>query len=399
MIGITETRKPRVWQPDEIDYGLDLAQQCARLLEQVDARETEQKQRELERQMLRDMVPDGSKSRGLVEEIGAASQRAAELCHQMLAFSGHGRLSSDQFCLEDVVSEMSHLLRVTASKDADLEFQPAGDLPSMEGDATQIRQVIMNLILNASESLPNGQGRIRVRTTLRHLEPNAVPFGLPIPESGPYLTLEVEDSGEGMEEETLARLFDPFFSTKFTGRGLGLAAVLGIVKAHGGGIEVESTRGIGSCFRVSFPIALAKKESRPSVAAAPKEWTGRGKVLLVDDDETVLHLGSEMLRRLGFEVEVATDGTQAIEKFESLQRELRFVLLDLTMPGLSGEEVYAAMQDADGSIPIIMSSGYTEQDVSQRLGPRGLRGFLQKPYTLLQLRTQVEAVMGDQLRI
>lgn len=431
LIGISETRRRRQWEDDEIAFSLDLAQQCARLLEQVDAQETEEKQRELERQMLqaqkmeslglmaggvahdfnnllvailgnadllKEMVPSGSRQQDLVGEIGSASQRAAELCQQMLAFSGHGRLSSDRFCLEEVVSEMSHLLRVTVSKDAELEFLPSGQLPRMEGDATQVRQVIMNLILNASESLSGGHGRIQVRTGVGHREKNSVEIGLPIPAAGEYLSMEVRDTGEGMHAETLERLFDPFFSTKFTGRGLGLAAVLGIVKAHGGGIEVESNVGVGTCFRLSFPVAPARDEIEIPATKAPKDWQGSGSVLLVDDDETVLQLGHEMLQRLGFQVEVATDGEEAIAHFRRLHSSLRFVLLDLTMPGLSGEEVYAALQDYDGSVPIIMSSGYTEQDVTQRLGPRGLRGFLQKPYTLVQLRTQIESVLGDQLQ-
>ncbi|MGB0953666.1 MAG: PAS domain S-box protein [Planctomycetota bacterium] len=431
LIGISETRRARQWEDDEIAFSLDLAQQCARLLEQVDAQKTEEKQRELERQMLqaqkmeslglmaggvahdfnnllvailgnadllKEMVPKGSRQQGLVGEIGAASQRAAELCQQMLAFSGHGRLSRDRFCLEEVVSEMSHLLRVTVSKDAELEFLPSGQLPKMEGDATQVRQVIMNLILNASESLSGGSGRIQVRTDVGYREEQSVEIGLPIPKAGDYLSIEVRDTGEGMHVETLERLFDPFFSTKFTGRGLGLAAVLGIVKAHGGGIEVESSVGVGTCFRLSFPVAPETAEAEIPVTKAPKDWRGSGAVLLVDDDETVLQLGREMLERLGFVVEIATDGEQAIASFRRLHASLRFVLLDLTMPGLSGEEVYAALQDHDGSVPIIMSSGYTEQDVTQRLGPRGLRGFLQKPYTLVQLRTQIESVLGDQLQ-
>lgn len=430
LLGISETRRRREWHDDEVQFSLDLAQQCARLLEQVDACHAEEMKRDLERQMLQaqkmeslglmaggvahdfnnllvailgnadllqDMIPTESREQALVDEIGAASQRAAELCQQMLAFSGHGRLSRDRFCLEEVVSEMSHLLRVTVSKDAELEFLPGGDLPMMEGDATQIRQVIMNLILNASESLPDGRGRIQVRTSVAALEPTPVDHGLSIPTRGDFLCLEVRDTGEGMQPKTLERLFDPFFSTKFTGRGLGLAAVLGIVKAHGGGIQVESRAGVGSRFLVFLPVSTSHPVEPAQTIQAPVAWKGTGTVLLVDDDETVLHLGQEMLGRLGFEAEVATDGSFAIDRFRTLHKELRFVLLDLTMPGLSGEEVYAAMQDHDGSVPIIMSSGYTEQDVTQKLGPRGLRGFLQKPYTLVQLRAQIEAVLGDQL--
>ena len=422
LVGISEVRDHRDWEEDEVHFALDVAQQVARLMEQVDARQVEERQRDLERQMLqaqkmeslglmaggvahdfnnllvailgnadllRDLVEDDAQEANLVHEIGAASRRAADLCQQMLAFSGHGQLSRTCFDLQELVREMSQLLKVTVSKDATLEHIEDEVQSTMEGDATQVRQVLLNLILNASESLAGGVGKIIIRTGVEHCTPTMVQFGHPIPESGSYLTLEVTDEGCGMGAETLNKLFDPFFSTKFTGRGLGLASVLGIVRAHRGGIEVESTPGKGTRFLVRFPAVSKTAEPLPTQAPPQKGWRGGGLALLVDDDETVLQLGKEMLARLGFEVLAVQDGQEAIEVYRQRHEELGLVVLDLTMPGISGSEVYATLQDLDASVPVIMSSGYTEQDVLDRLGPRGLRGFLQKPYTLDQLKATV----------
>lgn len=427
LVGISEVREHRDWEEDEVHFALDVAQQVARLMEQVDARQVEQRQRDLERQMLqaqkmeslglmaggvahdfnnllvailgnadllRDLVAENPKEANLVHEIGAASRRAADLCQQMLAFSGHGRLSRTCFDLQELVREMSQLLRVTVSKDAILDHVEGEGQSTMEGDATQVRQVLLNLILNASESLAGGVGKITIRTGAEHCTPSMVEFGHPIPEAGDYLTLEVLDEGIGMGAETLRKLFDPFFSTKFTGRGLGLASVLGIVRAHRGGIEVESSPGQGTRFLARFPATVRPAEPLPADPAPQQEWQGGGLALLVDDDETVLQLGKEMLARLGFRVLAVQDGQEAIDLYRQRHEELGLVVLDLTMPGISGSEVYATLQKLDATVPVIMSSGYTEQDVLDRLGSRGLRGFLQKPYTLDQLKTTVLDLQG-----
>jgi len=428
LVGISDTVHHREWKEDEIDFGLGIAQQVARLLDQVDAIEAEEKQRDLERQMLHAQkmeslglmaggiahdfnnllvailgnadllqrsLPGRSKEVELVGEIESASQRAAELCQQMLAYSGHSKHTITRFDLTDLVAEMIQLLRITVSKDAVLHFEPGEQLPLIEGDPSQVRQVIMNLILNASESLPDGEGDI-------HIEIDAVPggctpakHGISVPKAGLYLCLKIRDNGCGMSEEMLERIYDPFFSTKFKGRGLGLASVLGIVRGHHGGIQVSSEIDTGTIFCLCLPIAEKQSLPMESEVVEVGDWKGSGLVLLVDDDETVQQLGQEMLSRLGFEVILSADGSEALEKFALHQKDLRLVLLDLTMPGLSGEVVYAGMQDFDASIPVIMSSGYTEQDVALRLGDRGLRGFLQKPYTLDQLQAQIYALLGS----
>ncbi|MFK5956166.1 MAG: PAS domain-containing protein [Planctomycetota bacterium] len=429
LVGISDTQSHREWHEDEVNFGLDLGQQVARLLDQNDAHEAEEKQRDLERKMLHaqkmeslglmaggiahdfnnllvailgnaDLLRDsqliGTKEKALVHEIESASHRAAELCQQMLAFSGHSKHEISRFDLQELVEEMIQLLNITVPKDATLYFSPSGTLPLIEGDPSQVRQVIMNLILNASESLPNGKGEIHLDIALLKNGCAPAKHGINVPRAGSYLCLKVRDDGCGMEEETLERMYDPFFSTKFKGRGLGLASVLGIVRAHYGGIQVESELGQGTTFRLCLPIAAEQDLPAGKKPISVENWKGSGLVLMVDDDETVLQLGKEMLSRLGFEVVQALDGAEALEKFRNHRRELRLVLLDLTMPGISGEDVYAAMQDLDASVPVVMSSGYTEQDVSLRLGERGLRGFLQKPYTLDQLRSKIHGLMSDQ---
>lgn len=426
LVVISETRSVREWKEDEISFAVDISERAAQLFNVIDARNAEKKQRELERQMLeaqkmeslglmaggvahdfnnllvvilgnadllKSLVSPESPAAGLVDEIGAASQRAADLCQQMLAFSGRGKLSQDQFDLSTLVSEMGQLLRSTISKDAEIECQVKSALPLMEGDATQIRQIIMNLILNASEALAGGSGQILVNSDLRHVRADSVPCGVPVPKSGQYLSLVVEDDGIGMDEETLARLFDPFFSTKFTGRGLGMAAVLGIVRAHEGGIQVESKKGRGTRFEVWFPVAQAAPVAARPIPVKRPSWRGEGRVLFVDDDPNVLELGRRMLERIGFEVILASDGEQALAIFSERPSSIKLILLDLTMPGMGGHEVHAKIQGIDDRVPVIFSSGYTAQDVFDSVRPSQRCAFLQKPYTFDQLQTKLRQLL------
>ncbi|MDA0666984.1 MAG: ATP-binding protein [Planctomycetota bacterium] len=344
--------------------------------------------------LLQRSLPIDSTELGLVSEIESASQRAAELCQQMLAYSGHSSHEVSRFSLQDLVSEMIQILRITISKDAELVYESGEILPCTEGDSSQIRQVIMNLILNAAESLPGGRGEIFIKTQLVAGGCAPSKHGVNVPGDADYLCLKVTDTGCGMSEEMLDRIYDPFFSTKFTGRGLGLASVLGIVRAHKGGIQVASEVGKGTTFRLCLPLASEPKLLPVIEDTSLGEWKASGLALMVDDDETVLLLGKEMLTRIGFRVIQATNGEEALRLFDSHREELSVVLLDLTMPGLSGQEVYGRMQDLDASIPVVMSSGYTEQHVALRLGSRGLGGFLQKPYTLDQLAIQIHRLLG-----
>ena len=267
-----------------------------------------------------------------LRRIEQAAARAADLAKQMLAYSGKGKFVIEHIDLSRLVEEMLHMLEVSISKKALLRFNLTTPLPTVEADATQLRQIIMNLVINASEAIGDRSGVIAITTGCLECSENDLQdawLGDPIPE-GLYVFLEVADTGCGMDSETLAKLFDPFFTTKFTGRGLGMAAVLGIVRGHKGAIKVYSEPGKGTTFKVLLP-AVDRPAEMFNGQDHTGEWKGSGTVLLVDDEETVRAIGSEMLREFGFQVVTAEDGRDAVEVFKS-RSDIDFVILDLTMP-------------------------------------------------------------------
>jgi PAS domain S-box-containing protein len=343
-------------------------------------------------------LPSSSPARESVGEIEIAARRAAELCRQMLAYSGRGKFVIELIDLGELVADTMQLLRASVSKRATLELELAETLPVIEGDATQLRQVLMNLVTNASEAVAPQAGFIRVSTGVatcdrEELSKTVVGEGLP---SGEYVYLEVDDNGCGMDEQTRSRIFEPFFTTKFTGRGLGMAAALGIVRGHKGTIAIRTAPGEGTTFRVFFPItalpAANSAHAATSGDSAP-QWTGHGCVLLVDDEESVRGLASRMLVRLGFEVIEAANGYDALAQFERHADRISLVLLDLTMPGMDGEETFRALRRISDEVPVLMTSGFTEQEITARLAGQGLAGFLQKPYSMAGLRARVRKAL------
>jgi len=341
-------------------------------------------------------LPPESPARQTVQSIETAAQRAAELTRQMLAYSGKGRFIIEPLNLSRLVEEMAHLLEVSVAKTARLTYQFAADLPPIEGDATQVRQVIMNLILNASDAIGDKSGAILVRTGMVHADraylANAyVDADLP---EGDYVFLEVADTGSGMDEETRMRIFDPFFTTKFTGRGLGLAAVLGIVRGHGGAIKLVSEPARGTTFTVLFP--RREKEAQAATSPAPVPGAAApapGKlVLVIDDDATVRTVTQRMLERAGFEVLVAGDGLEGLEVYRDSRR-VDLVLLDMTMPRMDGEETFRELRRLDPNVRVILTSGYNELDATERFAGGGLAGFIQKPYRPSDLIGKVEAAL------
>ena len=338
-----------------------------------------------------------SPARPNVEDILRASQRAADLCRQMLAYSGKGRFVVGRYDLSEIVQEMAQMLEVSVSKKATLRYSFHSDLPPVEADATQLRQVIMNLITNASEALGDRSGAISVSTGVMdcdraYLSESYLDDNLP---EGRYVYLEVADTGGGMDKETRRRIFDPFFTTKFTGGGLGLAAVLGIVRGHQGGIKVYSEPGQGTTFKVLLPAREWAPEDRaPSAAQSDQPLTG-GTILLIDDDPDVRQVGSQMLKRLGFKVLTAAHGQEGLEIFRANMGEINCVLLDLTMPEMGGDEVFREIRRLRRDVCVILSSGYNEQDVTQRFVGKGLAGFIQKPYTRANLRETLNRVLGS----
>ncbi|RJR41912.1 MAG: response regulator [Deltaproteobacteria bacterium] len=338
-----------------------------------------------------------SPARPNVEEITRASLRAADLCRQMLAYSGKGRFTVGRYDLSQLVREMAQMLAVSVSKKAALRYSFAPELPPVEVDATQMRQIIMNLITNASEAMGDRRGDISVATGVMECDRNYLAESYvddKLPE-GKYVYLEVADTGAGMDEETRRRIFDPFFTTKFTGRGLGLAAVLGIVRGHQGAIKVSSTPGQGSIFRILLPAAARMPAERTPDSVPSSSIPCNGTILLVDDDPSVRQVGAKMLERLGLKVLTAAHGLEGVEIFRKRKDEIDCVLLDLTMPEMAGDEVFQELWRLKNDVCVILSSGYNEEDVAPRFAAQRLAGFVQKPYTMANLQATLNRVFGS----
>jgi len=331
--------------------------------------------------VLNDLKED-SPYRAKLERILDAGKRLSELTNQMLAYSGKGGFMVRAIDLSRLIEEMAQLLAISVSKKAVLEYELAEDLPAVEGDASQLGQVVMNLVTNASDALGDGAGVITIRTGVmdadREYLTGIYSFG-ECPE-GRYVYLEASDTGCGMAAVTQRRVFDPFFTTKVTGRGLGLAVVLGIVRGHGGAIRLDSEPGRGTTFRVLFPAAERPADPIEKKAASRGEWRGTGTVLVVDDDPDVRELSEIMLRRLGFDVLTAQDGLDGVDTFRKHAESIRVVLLDLTMPGMGGEEAMGEIQRIRPDQPVVLMSGYNEEFAASRFSGR-IAGFLQKPFS------------------
>ena len=330
-----------------------------------------------------------------LRQINLAAGRAADLANQMLAYSGKGKFVVEAVDLTQIVIEMEHILSVSISKKATLRYDLTHDLPSVEADATQLRQIVMNLIINASDAIGESSGVIAISTGVMdcdraYLEEIWLDENLP---PGAYVYLEVADTGCGIELNAVNRIFEPFYSTKFTGRGLGMAAVLGIVRGHRGAIKVYTEVGSGSTFKILLPAS-----SLPAVSQktdnVPDPLNGSGLVLLVDDEETVRNIGSEMLADFGFEAITASDGQEALDIFQEKHSNIKFVLMDLTMPRMGGEEAFREFRRIDPNVKVIICSGYNEQEVSQKFVGKGLAGFLKKPYLLDSLQKMIQKITG-----
>ena len=331
-----------------------------------------------------------------LREIECAARRAAELCRQMLAYAGRGQFVEEPVQLSALVAESVRLLRVSIAKNAILHCELAEDLPCIVADPGQLRQVVMNLVINASEALGAGEGSIRVATGTMQCDRDYLSGGIASEPAtpGPYVFLEVADSGCGMDAATLGRIFEPFFSTKFTGRGLGLASVLGIVRQHRGVMKVTSAPAQGTVFRVLFPLGLAVAGgASPAPEGSP--WRGSGSVLLVDDEEAVRKTGDRMLASWGFRVIQAEDGLQAIDRFRDHADTLRCVLLDLTMPRLGGEATFHELRRLRPDAKVIVMSGYSDAEIVQRLRQSGVAGFLAKPFSAPELNALLKSVLTE----
>lgn len=317
-----------------------------------------------------------------LQNIEKASLRAADLCSQLLAYSGKGKFVVDAININDLVNEMSKLLFVSISKKVKIEFNFSKNIKYFEADPTQIRQIVMNLITNASEAIGEKNGIIQINTGTEFCDKNYLKntFFDDNLKDGEYVFIEVVDNGSGMNKETINKIFDPFFTTKFTGRGLGLAAVIGIVRGHRGAIEIDSARGQGTKFKILFPVSTNSFEKAEFKEEIPVEWKGRGTVLVVDDDDFIRSLGKTTLEQAGLDVITATDGKDAVNIYKKRFNEINLVLMDMTMPNLNGEETFKKLQKINAGVKVILSSGYSEQEATKKFNNSSLQGFLQKPY-------------------
>jgi len=348
-------------------------------------------------------LPVGAGSRPLIAQIQSAGLHAAELTRQMLAYAGRGRFAIQPVDLTTAVREMSQLLGASIPKKVELVLNLADGLPAVEADPAQLRQLVMNLVINAAEAIGEGEGRISVRTVSG--EPGdrfRSDFTLGKIEAGrQQVCVEIADSGHGIAQEAVARIFDPFFTTKFTGRGLGLAAVQGIVLRHGGTLAVSSAPGAGSTFRVCLPAGAPRTEQTPppSLAApghaeAAGAWRGSGTILLVDDEAPVRSMAARMLQALGFQVLAAADGNEAVALVIGSPCP-RAVLLDLTMPHMDGRETLRELRRLQAGLPVVLCSGYDVHESADRFADVGFNGFLQKPYRLDDLAQALRRALGE----
>jgi signal transduction histidine kinase len=343
---------------------------------------------------LDDLSPD-SPAHDFIGEIQKGAKRAAELSHQMLAYSGRAKFVIENIDINEIIKEMAHMLEVSISKKHNIKYDLAENLPSIEVDINQIRQIIMNLILNASEAIGDNSGVISITTEAGECDKDCfrkmylddeLPDGL-------YNFIQVADTGVGMDEETIKKIFDPFFTTKFTGRGLGMSAVLGIIRGHKGAINVESKPGKGTIFTVLLPPSgkesTTTKPDRQETAAS---WRGHGTILVVDDEEIVREVGKDMLEAIGFNVITAGDGQDAVEIFNDRSNEIDCVLLDLTMPRMNGEECFFELRKIRKDIRILIYSGYSKQETAQKFIDQEVNGFLEKPFQLKTLQDSMRKV-------
>jgi PAS domain S-box-containing protein len=346
--------------------------------------------------LLAEQAPEGSIH---LDKIERTTRRLAELTRQMLAYSGRSRFSVSEIHLNSLIKEMGELLSVSIPKNVRVVYQLEANLPTLQADAAQIRQVILNLLTNASEAIgEKGRGEVIVRTESCVLGGAGAADLFPGQdlEPGRYVRLEVSDNGCGMAPETLSKIFDPFFSTKFTGRGLGLAALQGIVRGHRGGVKIFSQPGEGTVFTLLFPAGRKRTRDmslQRENGQAPSDIAGTC-VLLVDDEEGLRSLMAQALEAAGCKVFQAADGEEGVEQFRAHAYHIDVTLLDLTMPKLSGEEVFQQIVDTRPDACVILCSGYTEEDVVRQFAGRHLAGFIEKPFRPSDLIEKIRSALA-----
>ncbi len=314
--------------------------------------------------------------------IVKASQCAASLCNKMLAYSGKGRFALTRINLSNLARDMVDMFKASINKSVTLQLKLDDEIPPVMAGMAQMQQIMMNLIVNASEAIGDANGVITIATSATRLEPKDMEqldlFDHLRP--GLYVTLEVSDTGCGMNRKTLEHLFEPFFTTKFTGRGLGMSAVLGIVRGHKGAISVRSEEGRGTSIRILLPACEGKRTKTTTSTVGPDGMKGAGVILVADDEEFVRESAAMMLEDCGFEVLTTVDGEQALEIYRKNRARIDLVLLDMMMPRMNGEQAFRELKRLNPNVRVLLSSGYSEQETMHRFSGEGPAGFIQKPY-------------------
>lgn len=343
----------------------------------------------------------GEEMRKRLLDAEGAAKRASDLTRQLLAYSGKGKLQLKNFDLTAMVSEMASLLNVSIAKNAELTLRLEKSLPPVKGDPAQVQQVIMNLIVNASEALEGRQGKIAISTGVSAFSTETLSKTRLdcAPPPGQFVFVEVKDDGCGMDEETEKRIFEPFYTTKIRGRGLGMSAVQGIMRSHGGAILLDSVKGKGSSFKMLFPAAEAlaahqdvSPESARSAAAPPSKQL-KGCVMIVDDERMIRELCANILKKYGLRIILASGGSEAIELLSAHGAAIDCVLLDVSMPGMDGPETFVKLRELKPDLKIALSSGHSIDDVAASFEGLSVAGFIQKPFQIDSLRDEVERIL------
>jgi PAS domain S-box-containing protein len=348
--------------------------------------------------LARSQVQAGSRLEQQLARIRSAAEHAKALTNQMLTYSGKASVSLKPIDLSELVEQMAQLLEASTSKKCHLEISLQQNGTVVDGDPTQLRQVVMNLVTNASESLGDRPGCVAVRTGRVHADTAylARTLGGGGLDEGDYVYLEVSDTGEGMDEKVRKRIFEPYYSTKFAGRGLGLAAVVGIVRGHGGAILLATEPDEGTTFRILLPLAARAALPAPSELPSGSTATTGGTILVVDDEEWVLELAREFLERSEFEVVTADGGREALEILRGdAGKAIDAVVLDLTMPDLDGRETFEEIRRILPGLPVIVASGFSEKATADRFPPQEIAAFIHKPYEPEELIDAIRTSLGS----
>lgn len=340
---------------------------------------------------------DPLKAKERASTIILAAEKAAVLCKQMLAYSGKGQFILKRINLSALVTEMMYLMDISIETSVVIKYHLAENLPLISGDEAQIQQIILNLITNASDAIASKSGVISITSGVMHADENYLLdcYGNQ-PKTGRFAYIEVSDTGCGMDKETIEKVFDPFFTTKLTGHGLGMSAVLGIIRGHKGALKVYSEVNRGTTFKLLLPVENLPKEQLES-QNQPRllQHQSDGKVLVVDDEETVREMACIMLEDMGFTTLAAADGVEALACYKQHQESIIFILTDLTMPRMGGKELLSELIKINPACRVILTSGYNSQDAIQQFSGKNLSGFIQKPYTPMALSDEIRKLLGN----